>query len=96
MPKLPRITARLMAALLEKVGFSLTRQSGSHQIHGNAAGRLRESGNRQKRQRQKHCQKTPHLNHTVVFSSLQDACKTRRCKHRRFYIATTVEPCKIE
>jgi predicted RNA binding protein YcfA (HicA-like mRNA interferase family) len=39
MPKLPRITARQMAALLEKVGFSLTRQSGSHQIYRNAAGR---------------------------------------------------------
>ena len=39
MPKLPRITARQMAAALEKLGFSLTRQSGSHQIYRNAAGR---------------------------------------------------------
>ncbi len=39
MPKLPRITARQMATVLEKVGSSLTRQSGSHQIYKNAAGR---------------------------------------------------------
>jgi predicted RNA binding protein YcfA (HicA-like mRNA interferase family) len=39
MPKLPRITARQMATVLEKLGFSLTRQSGSHQIYRNAAGR---------------------------------------------------------
>jgi predicted RNA binding protein YcfA (HicA-like mRNA interferase family) len=39
MPKLPRITARQIAAVLEKLGFSLTRQSGSHQIYRNAAGR---------------------------------------------------------
>ncbi len=39
MPKLPRITARQMATVLEKVGFSLTRQSGSHQIYKNASGR---------------------------------------------------------
>jgi predicted RNA binding protein YcfA (HicA-like mRNA interferase family) len=28
-----------MATVLEKLGFSLTRQSGSHQIYRNAAGR---------------------------------------------------------
>jgi len=39
MPKLPRITARQMATVLEKLGFTLTRQSGSHQIYRNAAGR---------------------------------------------------------
>ena len=39
MPKLPRLTARQMVAVLEKVGFSLTRQSGSHQIYKNAAGK---------------------------------------------------------
>jgi len=38
MPKLPRVTARQMATVLEKLGFSLTRQSGSHQIYKNAAG----------------------------------------------------------
>ncbi|HXJ95963.1 MAG TPA: type II toxin-antitoxin system HicA family toxin [Terriglobia bacterium] len=39
MPKLPRLTAREIAAVLEKVGFSLARQSGSHQIYKNAAGK---------------------------------------------------------
>jgi predicted RNA binding protein YcfA (HicA-like mRNA interferase family) len=39
MPKLPRVTARQMATVLEKLGFSLTRQSGSHQIYKNAAGK---------------------------------------------------------
>jgi predicted RNA binding protein YcfA (HicA-like mRNA interferase family) len=39
MPKLPRVTARQMATVLEKLGFCLTRQSGSHQIYKNAAGR---------------------------------------------------------
>jgi predicted RNA binding protein YcfA (HicA-like mRNA interferase family) len=39
MPKLPRVTARQIVAVLEKVGFSLTRQSGSHQIYKNAAGK---------------------------------------------------------
>ena len=39
MPKLPRVTARQMASVLEKLGFSLTRQSGSHQIYKNAAGK---------------------------------------------------------
>ncbi len=39
MPKLPRLTAREIAAALEKTGFALTRQSGSHQIYKNAAGK---------------------------------------------------------
>ncbi len=39
MPKLPRLTAREIAAVLQKIGFSLTRQSGSHQIYKNAAGK---------------------------------------------------------
>jgi predicted RNA binding protein YcfA (HicA-like mRNA interferase family) len=38
MPKLPRVTSRQMATVREKLGFSLTRQSGSHQIYKNAAG----------------------------------------------------------
>jgi len=37
MPRLPRLTAREIAAALEKAGFSLTRQSGSHKIYKNAA-----------------------------------------------------------
>lgn len=39
MPKLPRLTAREIAAALEKAGFSLSRQSGSHMIYKNAAGK---------------------------------------------------------
>ncbi len=39
MPKLPRVTARQIATVLERLGFSLTRQSGSHQIYKNAAGK---------------------------------------------------------
>jgi len=39
MPKLPRLTAREITAVLERIGFSLTRQSGSHQIFRNAAGK---------------------------------------------------------
>ncbi len=39
MPKLPRLTARDIAAVLQRIGFSLTRQSGSHQIYKNAAGK---------------------------------------------------------
>jgi len=39
MPKLPRVTARQIATVLEKLGFSLARQSGSHMIYKNAAGR---------------------------------------------------------
>ena len=39
MPKLPRLTARQIITVLEKAGFSLTRQSGSHMIYKNAAGK---------------------------------------------------------
>jgi predicted RNA binding protein YcfA (HicA-like mRNA interferase family) len=39
MPKLPRLTARQIIAALEKAGFSLARQSGSHRIYKNAAGK---------------------------------------------------------
>lgn len=39
MPKLPRLTARQVIAVLEKAGFSLARQSGSHMIYKNAAGK---------------------------------------------------------
>ncbi len=39
MPKLPRLTARQIVAALEKAGFSLARQSGSHMIYKNAAGK---------------------------------------------------------
>jgi predicted RNA binding protein YcfA (HicA-like mRNA interferase family) len=39
MPKLPRLTARQVTAVLEKVGFLLTRQSGSHMIYKNSAGK---------------------------------------------------------
>ena len=38
MPKLPRLSAREIRAVLEKIGFSLTRQSGS-QIFKSAAGK---------------------------------------------------------
>jgi len=39
MPKLPRLTARQIVAVLEKIGFSLTRQSGSHMIYKNSGGK---------------------------------------------------------
>ena len=39
MPKLPRVTARQIMAALERGGFFLARQSGSHMIYKNAAGR---------------------------------------------------------
>ena len=39
MPKLPRLTAREITTVLESIGFSLARQSGSHQIFKNAAGK---------------------------------------------------------
>jgi predicted RNA binding protein YcfA (HicA-like mRNA interferase family) len=39
MPKLPRLTARQITAVLEKAGFSLARQSGSHMIYKNSAGK---------------------------------------------------------
>lgn len=39
MAKLPRLTAREIIAVLEKVGFSVARQSGSHMIFKNATGK---------------------------------------------------------
>ncbi len=39
MPKLPRLTAREIIVVLEKSGFSLARQSGSHMIYKNSAGK---------------------------------------------------------
>lgn len=39
MPKLPRLTARQIIAVLERRGFILARQSGSHKIYTNNAGR---------------------------------------------------------
>ncbi|HEX4643702.1 MAG TPA: type II toxin-antitoxin system HicA family toxin [Candidatus Acidoferrales bacterium] len=39
MPKFPRVTARQIVAVLEKMGFSLARQSGSHMIYKNTAGK---------------------------------------------------------
>lgn len=38
-PKLPRRTAAEVRRAIEKVGFKLVRQSGSHQIFRNEAGR---------------------------------------------------------
>jgi predicted RNA binding protein YcfA (HicA-like mRNA interferase family) len=39
MPKLPRLTARQVVAVREKLGFSLARQSGSHMIYKNTDGK---------------------------------------------------------
>ena len=39
MPRLPRLTARQIITVLEKAGFSLARQSGSHMIYKNEAGK---------------------------------------------------------
>ena len=39
MPKLPRLTAREIIGVLEKKGFMLARQSGSHKIYKDAAGK---------------------------------------------------------
>ncbi len=36
--KLPRVTARKVIGVLERLGFVLVRQSGSHAIYKNAAG----------------------------------------------------------
>ncbi len=38
MPKLPRLTAKDFIKILEKNGFVLTRQSGSHMIYRNSDG----------------------------------------------------------
>ncbi|NJL89897.1 MAG: type II toxin-antitoxin system HicA family toxin [Coleofasciculaceae cyanobacterium SM2_1_6] len=37
--RLPRVTAKEMIRVLEKIGFILARQSGSHKIYKNAEGR---------------------------------------------------------
>jgi len=37
--RLPRVTAAQVISALEAIGFFLTRQSGSHKIYKNAAGR---------------------------------------------------------
>ncbi len=39
MSRLPRLTAREIVAVLEKIGFSLARQSGSHMIYKNPDGK---------------------------------------------------------
>jgi len=39
MVRLPRITAEDVIKLLERAGFSLVRQSGSHKIYKNAKGK---------------------------------------------------------
>ncbi len=39
MPKLPRLTAREVCSILEKLGFSVARQSGSHIIYKNSDGK---------------------------------------------------------
>ena len=39
MTKLPRLTARQIVAVLEQIGFSLSRQSGGHMIYKNAEGK---------------------------------------------------------
>jgi predicted RNA binding protein YcfA (HicA-like mRNA interferase family) len=37
--KAPRVTAAQMVTALERAGFTLSRQSGSHKIYKNAAGK---------------------------------------------------------
>jgi len=39
MPRLPRVTAKQVIAILEKRGFKLVRQSGSHKIFRNSEGK---------------------------------------------------------
>ena len=39
MARLPRVTARQIVGVLEKLGFVLARQSGSHMIYKNSAGK---------------------------------------------------------
>lgn len=39
MPRVPRLTAREICTVLEKLGFSVVRQSGSHIIYKNAEGK---------------------------------------------------------
>jgi len=37
-PQMPRVTAAQVIRVLNKLGFSLSRQSGSHKIYRNASG----------------------------------------------------------
>jgi len=39
MPRLPRLTAKQIISILEKRGFKLVRQSGSHKIYRNLEGK---------------------------------------------------------
>ncbi|MBI2062499.1 MAG: type II toxin-antitoxin system HicA family toxin [Candidatus Yanofskybacteria bacterium] len=39
MPRLPRITAKQIISILERRGFKLVRQSGSHKIYRNLEGK---------------------------------------------------------
>lgn len=39
MTRLPRVTAKQIISIIEKIGFSLARQSGSHRIYRNAKGK---------------------------------------------------------
>ncbi len=39
MPRLPRLTAKQIISILEKRGFKLVRQSGSHKIYRNSEGK---------------------------------------------------------
>ena len=39
MPRLPRVTAKQVISILEKRGFKLVRQSGSHKIFRNSEGK---------------------------------------------------------
>jgi predicted RNA binding protein YcfA (HicA-like mRNA interferase family) len=39
MPRLPRLTAREIIIALQKIGFALARQSGSHIIYKNPSGK---------------------------------------------------------
>ena len=39
MARLPRVTAKQIITILEKIGFTLSRQSGSHKIYRNANGK---------------------------------------------------------
>ncbi len=38
-PQLPRVNAAQVVRILEKLGFELTRQSGSHRIYKNSVGK---------------------------------------------------------
>ena len=39
MPRLPRLTAKQIISILEKRGFKLVRQSGSHKVYRNSSGK---------------------------------------------------------